>query len=117
MSPAKAFDAQSIRDISSIPATPEGREAVLAHVVAAVTEMIRDWDRAFADPVGAHTLLMAELGFQSIDVVVLTGELSQRLNRRDIPYERLLVIDGRPVADLRLGTLVDFLWDQFRTTP
>jgi acyl carrier protein len=103
---------QSMTGGPSAQAAPDRRDAVLALVITTVAEMVEDWDRAFADPITSQTLLVGDLGFQSIDIVVLSGALSQSLDRRDIPFERLLLDDGKPVPDLRLGMLADFLWQQ-----
>jgi acyl carrier protein len=93
--------------------TPPTREAILADVVGIVGEMMQDWDHRFGGEINEDTLLLAGLGFQSIDVVMLAGEL-HRLYRRKVPFERLLLANGRPVEDVRVGALVDFLVEQLR---
>jgi acyl carrier protein len=88
----------------------------LLRLTIAVSRMIEDWDRDNVAPLTEETLLVADLGFQSLDIVVLTGDISRQLNRRDIPFERLLLRNGQPVSDLSLGVLADFLWEQVRNT-
>ena len=90
----------------------DGREAILLRIIAAVTGMIQDWDRDIAAPLTGGTLLVNDLGYQSLDIVVLSAHMSRQLNRRDIPFERLLLVNGRPVSDLSLDALADFLWEQ-----
>jgi acyl carrier protein len=93
------------------------REAILLRLIAAVTGMIQDWDRDdVAAPLTGNTLLVADLGCQSLDIVMLMAEMSRQLNRRDIPFERLLLVHGRPISDLSLGVLADFLWEQVTNT-
>jgi acyl carrier protein len=94
------------------PDAETGRDAILTTVMDAALRLTQDWDRSFADPIGPETRLVADLGCQSLDIVVLTANLSRQLDRGDIPFERLLVSDGRPVSDISLGTLADFLWEQ-----
>jgi acyl carrier protein len=88
------------------------REAMLTRVIEAAATLTRDWDRAFASPIAADTRLIADLGCQSLDIVVLTAQLSRDLDRRDIPFERLLMAGGKPVGDISVRMMADFLWEQ-----
>jgi acyl carrier protein len=97
----------------SVPAL-NGRETILLRLIAEVTVMINDADRDFPGPLSGDTLLMAGLGCQSLDIVVLSGKMSRQLNRRNIPFEKLLLTSGRPVSDISLGALADFLWEQVK---
>jgi hypothetical protein len=98
-----------------VPAAPNGRLSILALVMQTVTDMLRDEDRVFADALAPQTLLVADLYFKSLDIVMLIGYLNRQLRLTDIPFEQLLFVHGRPVADLSLQTLADFLWEQTRT--
>src|ERR1700730_11010887 len=91
---------------------PDGHDAILTRVMEAAIALTQDWDRAFADPITPETLLVADLGCQSLDIVVLTADLSRQLRRHDLPFERLLLVGGKPVTDISLGALADFLWEQ-----
>ena len=102
--------------MQTVSAVPD-RAAVLADVIGIIGEMTRDWEVAFAGEINEDTLLLAGLSFQSIDVVMLVGELHRLYGRTDIPFERLLLSNGRAVEDLRIGTLVDFLMEQLRAQP
>jgi acyl carrier protein len=96
--------------MSSPPPEFVSRDQMLALVVQAAEDLTKDWDRALSDPPGPTTLLIADLGCQSLDIVMLTAAMSRQLHRSDIPFERLLLRDGRPVDDLSLGAIADFLW-------
>ena len=63
----------------------------------------------FAGTIGAETRLIADLGFESIDVVHLIVALEERFQRTDLPFENLLMKDGRYVSDLRVGEVAGFL--------
>jgi acyl carrier protein len=91
---------------------PDARNAILKTVMIEAQSLTQDWGRAFADPIAPETRLIADLGCQSLDIIVLTANVSRQLHRTDIPFERLLVSDGRPVSDISLGTLADFIWEQ-----
>src|ERR1035441_9089544 len=79
---------------------PNGRDAILTRVMEAATSLTQDWDRAFADPIVPESLLVADLGCQSLDIVVLTADLSRQLKLRDLPFERLLLAGAKPVLDI-----------------
>jgi acyl carrier protein len=103
--------------VAPAPPTLNGREAILLRVMDIVREMIQDWDRDdLTTPLTEDTQLVADLGYQSLDVVVLTAAMSRMLNRKDIPFERLLLVGGRPIPDLSLGALADFLWEQVKNS-
>jgi acyl carrier protein len=91
--------------------SPEQNEndAILRKVIEAAIGLTEDWDRAFADPIGPDTRLVADLGCQSLDIVVLTANLSRQLQRDDIPFERLFLSDGKPVRDISIRALAEFL--------
>ena len=90
--------------------SPPGQSQVLATVIEAATSLIQGWDRAFSAPISAETRLIADLGCQSLYIIMLTAQLSRRFKRSDIPFERLLLVDGRPVSDVSLGAMAEFLW-------
>jgi hypothetical protein len=103
-------EAPAMQTVSAVP----DRAAIVADVIGIIGEMTRDWEVAFAGENNEDTLLLAGLSFQSIGVVMLVGELHRLYGRTDIPFERLLLSNGRPVEDLRIGTLVGFLVEQLR---
>jgi hypothetical protein len=102
------------------PPFPDGRETILLDLTAMVTAKLKDWDRDVAAPLDASTMLVADLGYQSLDITILIVTLWRQLNLtgiRDIPFERLLLVDGTPISDLSLGKLTDFLWEEQMRTP
>jgi acyl carrier protein len=91
-------------------ATPTNldRNGVTAGVHHILKTMTADWDMDYA-VLGPDTALIADLTFESIDVVQFIVALEQRFGRRDLPFHELLMIDGRYVDELRVGEVVDFL--------
>jgi acyl carrier protein len=88
-----------------------GRDAVLQDVVATLEEMVsEDWDVAPSGPIGPDTRLVADLQFASIDLVALLSDVEELYQRRDWPFEELLMVDGRYVDDLSVGQIADFLY-------
>jgi acyl carrier protein len=83
------------------------RQEILDHLLGLLRELAQDWD--YSQPLGAETRLFSELGFQSLDAVVL-GTNIQDHYRQAMPFAELLADVGqRPVPDLSVGELADFV--------
>ena len=87
-------------------------EAIQADMVQILTDMTADWDLGFTGGIGPGTRLIGDLAFESIDVVQLVVAIEEKFGRRDLPFEALLMVDGRYVDDLRVAQVVDFLHEQ-----
>lgn len=88
-------------------ATPAG--SILGGVVEILDGMTRDWDTGFAGGIGPDTSLMRDLTFESIDIVMLIVAIEERFQRKGLPFEELLMVDGRYVDDLRVSEIAGFL--------
>jgi acyl carrier protein len=88
---------------------PGAGGGVLAALVGIVEEMTSDWDTTFEGQIGADTRLIQDLEFESIDIVQLIVAIETRFNRRDLPFEEVLMADGRYVDELSLGEVAEFL--------
>lgn len=82
------------------------REDIYAHVQELLGQLAEDWD--YSRPVGPETKLFSELGFESLDAVVL-GTAIQEHYQRSMPFAELLVELGQQQRDLSVGELVDFV--------
>lgn len=85
------------------------REKILHEVIQMVEHTISDWDLDFTGGVKADTRLIADLAYESLDVVQFVVAIQERFMRRDLPFEELLMTEGRYVDDLRVEEVVDFL--------
>jgi hypothetical protein len=54
---------------------------------------------------------MGDLEFESIDIVALIVEIERKYQRRDWPFEKLLMVDGRYVDELLVREVADFLYE------
>lgn len=93
----------------------DGKQAVagvLTGIVAIIEEMTSDWDTSFEGQIGAETRLIQDLEFESIDIVQLTVAIETRFDRRDLPFEELLMAEGRYVDELSLGEVAEFVAKQ-----
>ena len=93
------------------------RQVIEQKVVEILTDMVRDWDIDLDDPIGAETKIIGDLNFESIDLVQLTVAIEKAFNVRGLPYEQLLMEDGRYINELTVARVVDFLDDKLRAAP
>ena len=57
----------------------------------------------------ADTKLLADLGFESIDIIQLVVAIQEEVLRRKLSFDKLLMKDGRYVDDLSIGQIADYL--------
>jgi acyl carrier protein len=88
------------------------RDELERGVCALLTDMTSDWDLESSEPINGETHLMADLAFNSIDVVQLVVGLEAFVQRRHLHFENLLMVDGRYVMELQVKQIVDFLAEQ-----
>lgn len=91
-----------------------GRFAVETLIITTVTQMLAEMERDFSGPITPQTLLVGDLGCNSLDVAMLIGSVNQQLQLTDIPFEKLRFVNGRRVVDISLQTLTDFMWSLSR---
>lgn len=83
------------------------RETILADVLDLVNQLAEDWE--YSGTISPETFLFADLGFESIDAVVLASFVQERY-KQQFPFPQLLAELGRrDVKDIRLGELVEFI--------
>jgi len=81
-------------------------EAILADLTGILKDLT-DWE--YSGPITRETRFFADLGFESIDAVVL-GEAIEAHYRQRFPYAEFLAELGeRQARDIQLGEVVEFL--------
>lgn len=81
-------------------------------VIEILSELTADWDDlGMNGSIGPDTAIVADLGFESLDVVYMVTAIEDRYARRDLPFEQLLMVDGAYVADLSVRQIAAFLSD------
>ena len=78
-------------------------------VLRVIQDMTSDWDVDIGTSFGLETQLIGDLAFESIDVVQLVVSLEEAFKKRSIPFDKLLMENGRYVEDLSVGQVVEFL--------
>jgi acyl carrier protein len=85
-----------------------GKGATLGAIVVIVNDLTQDWGLEPTEPLGAGTLLAADLQFTSVDIIQLCVALEEHYDRR-FGFQDLLMVDGSYVGDLSLGQLAAFV--------
>ncbi len=82
------------------------KQEVMNTVLSLLAQLASDWE--YDGEINADTYLFSELGFQSLDAVVLGNSLQERYGQ-PIPYADLLAeIGQREFNDVTVGEWVDF---------
>ena len=88
-------------------------EVILTDVLGLLNQLARDWE--YSGEITPDTLLFADLGFESIDAVVLASFVQEHYGR-PFPFPQLLAeIGERDIKDLRISELVDFIHSHLNT--
>lgn len=83
------------------------RDQVKDYVLQKLLELSQDWDNP--TEVGQASLLFSELGFESLDAVVLGVAIQEHFGR-PLPFAELLAELGEQRRDLSIGELIDFVY-------
>jgi acyl carrier protein len=81
------------------------RSVTMATVIATLQELVQDWE--IEEPIGSRTRVVADLGFESIDLIQMIAALEQAFRPYRISFVDMLVADGRYVDDLLVDEIVD----------
>jgi acyl carrier protein len=84
------------------------KNTTIETVVAIVDDLTQDWGLELEAPIGASTLLAADLEFASVDIIQLCVALEQCYGRR-FGFQDLLMKDGSYVGDLSLAQFATFV--------
>jgi acyl carrier protein len=88
------------------------QENVLHELILILQDMTSDWELEFSGGITPETGLIRDLTFQSIDMVQLLVAIEERFKHKNLPFEKLLMTDGRYVEELRVEEVADFLFKQ-----
>ncbi len=89
------------------------KHEVMNTVLSLLTQLASDWE--YDGEINADTYLFSELGFQSLDAVVLGNSLQERYSQ-PIPYADLLAeIGQREFNDITVGEWVEFTFRHLKS--
>jgi acyl carrier protein len=89
--------------------------AIMKGLVELLEDMITDWDTDFDGAIGPDTRLVADLEFESIDIVQFIVAIEERFQCKGLPFEEFLMTDGRYVDEIRVRDAVAFLHRHLNT--
>ncbi len=82
------------------------KEQLFNDLIGLLNSLSEDWE--YSDPISGSTYLIEDLGFESIDIVILCTNVEQHYGR-PLPFAEFLAeIGQREVRDIRIDELVDF---------
>lgn len=85
----------------------KSRTEILSEVVTVLNELADDWE--YGGEIGERTMLMGEMGFESLDIVVLATALQERYTQ-EIPFSEFFAELGeREDGDVSVAEWVDFI--------
>ena len=91
------------------------QDVILTDVLNLLTELSRDWE--YSGTITPDTFLFADLGFESIDAVILASFVQEHYGR-PFPFPQLLAeIGQRKIKDLRISELVGFIHQHLNAAP
>lgn len=83
------------------------RETILTDVIGLLQQLARDWE--YSGEITPDTWLFGDLGFESIDAVILASFVQEHYGQ-PFPFPQLLAELGqRDVRDLKISELVGFI--------
>lgn len=82
------------------------RQEILDHLLQKMGELTQDWD--YTDPVRPESLLFTELGFESLDAVVLFTAIQEHY-QTPMPFAELLAEIGQHQRDLSIDEIASFV--------
>lgn len=74
-------------------------------VITTLDDLVQDWD--IEEPIQGDTKVVADLGFESIDLIQMVAALERAFKLKGGSLVEMLVSDGRYVDDLTVDQIVE----------
>lgn len=81
------------------------RRTIQSTVIATLADLVQDWD--IEDPIEGSTRVVADLGFESIDLIQMVAALERAFKLKGGSLVEMLVEGGRYVDDLTVDRIVE----------
>lgn len=85
------------------------KEKVEEAILGILTDMTEDWEVEGGAKLSVDTKLVGDLSFESIEIVQLMVTIEQHFRLKNLTAEKLLMRDGKYVAELSVREVVDFV--------
>jgi len=87
------------------------RPRIAGELVGLLESLTRDWELDPGCRITPESRLMGDIGAESIDIVMLIVAIEEHFEHPGLPFEDLLMVDGRYVEDLTVDEIAGFLHD------
>ncbi|MDM4769632.1 acyl carrier protein [Solimonas sp. SE-A11] len=84
-------------------------DVYVTKLITLLKDFTQDWDNEFDGEMDRSSKLLGDLSFESIDIIQLIVAIQEDIVGGKLPFEKLLMKDGRYVDDLSIGQIADFL--------
>lgn len=85
------------------------KEQIGNDVIEIIKDMTQDWDLDFSGGIDLNTKLVGDLAFESIDIVQFIVAMEEKFQSRGLPWEEVLMTDGRYVDEILVDDAVRLL--------
>jgi acyl carrier protein len=83
------------------------RDEVRDYILNKLAELAKDWDSS--TEIRPESLMFTEIGFESLDAVILGVAIQEHFGR-PMPFSELLAELGEQQRDLSINELIDFVY-------
>lgn len=88
------------------------QEVVRASILEILKDIVLDWDLELDGEMTPASMLMADLGFSSVDFVELATSIEDLYPHVELDFDGLIIKDGRLVDDLSVGQVAEFVFNR-----
>jgi len=85
------------------------QQTVIDSILDILRDIVRDWDLELDGEMTPDSLLVANLGFASVDFVELATSIEDLHPNVELNFDGLIINDGRLVEDLSVQQVADFV--------
>lgn len=86
------------------------QQAVRITISGILQDIVQDWDLELDGEVTPASLLVANLGFSSVDFVELATAIEDAYPSVELEFDELIISEGRLVEDLSVEQVAEFVF-------
>lgn len=92
------------------------QQAVRDSILEILKDIVQDWDLELDGEMTLDSLLVANLGFSSVDFVELATSIEDQYPNVELDFDGLIINNGRLVADLSVEQVAAFVFGRLNKT-
>jgi acyl carrier protein len=90
------------------------KEAILKEVTIIVRAMFPELEEGFSGSIKPESRLIADLGFESINLVQFAEAVEKHFNTSQLPFQELFLQEDVVIEDLKILDAVEFLYTNLK---